>query len=301
MNGVVIVGSHALVFHSIDERKPLDLDIISNRKNALKFAESLGKVNKLEDKKFGFIIYTDNGIVEVDDIDLHDNTRQIYETMLESSLCGYAHKDWLYFMKMSHRYLKNSPHFLKTMRDIHLLRKSGAKMPNGSEKLFKEREQLTYDYGHPKLSVSKKDFFSDDGISYVYDHDSIHRAVAIESTPAYTKYMVDGQEVLTSKEKFFEVDFKTRILGVYEESAVLALERSQIPFDFKPSPEASFLMALEKVCTSITSGWFREFAWENYPVVRQVYQKLGKDKYLEMFQQNYDMLLPFNKESSNGY
>jgi hypothetical protein len=34
-----------------------------------------------------------------------------------------------------------------------------------------------------------------------------------------------------------------------------------------------------KVCTSITSGWFREFAWENYDNVLDLYN----DKYVEIF------------------
>ena len=52
---------------------------------------------------------------------------------------------------------------------------------------------------------------------------------------------------------------------------VLALERHQIPNDFRPHPKKSFDMALMKVCTSITSGWFREWAWENYDQVQGLF------------------------------
>jgi hypothetical protein len=50
---------------------------------------------------------------------------------------------------------------------------------------------------------------------------------------------------------------------------VLAIERSLVPHPGKKTPEQAYLMALEKVCTSITSGWFREFAWENYEIASE--------------------------------
>jgi hypothetical protein len=141
---------------------------------------------------------------------------------------------------------------------------------------YSDRVRETYDYGHPKLNQSKKSFFSGDGVKYVYDHDSIHVAVAPDGIPAYTFYQVEGADVLTSREKFEACDFVVRIRGVMEEAQVLALERSIIPFGTKSADEA-FDIALEKICTSITSGWFREFAWENYHSVKQFYVHYGKD------------------------
>ena len=40
-------------------------------------------------------------------------------------------------------------------------------------------------------------------------------------------------------------------------------------------------MALEKVCTSITSGKFREFSWENYLKVRNMYDSMTFDKFFD--------------------
>ncbi len=76
----------------------------------------------------------------------------------------------------------------------------------------------------------------------------------------------------------------TRLYGVLEEAYVLALERSQIPFAGKVTPRQSFDIAIEKVCTSITSGWFREFAWENYDKVVELY----RDDYVEKFKAGVD-------------
>lgn len=199
----------------------------------------------------------------------------------------------LYLLKMSHRYKKNSPHFFKTMNDIHYMRSLGAVIPAELEDVFKLREKETYDYSHPNLDVKSKDFFKGDEVPYVYDHDTIHEAVAVLGVPAYKSYMKDDSEVMTSKEKFFEQENHIRLLGVYEESCVLALERSQIPFNFEVPARQSFVMALSKVCTSITSGWFREYAYESFHIVMKFYESMGEDDYIQRFHANKHLLKPF--------
>jgi hypothetical protein len=180
--------------------------------------------------------------------------------------------DVLYVLKLSHRYLKDSPHFLKTMRDIQALRTAGAKVPDAYREWLRAREKATYTYGHPSLNVAKADFFRGDGVQYVYDHDSIHRAMAHLDRPAYTFFQKDGAEVACDRAKFEAAPLATRIYSVVEESYVLALERSQIPFRARIDPTWSFHKALEKVCTSITSGWWREFAWEHYDAALAAYR-----------------------------
>ncbi|XKX17455.1 hypothetical protein MVUOKPPV_CDS0058 [Klebsiella phage phi1_175008] len=201
--------------------------------------------------------------------------------------------DVLYLLKMSHRYKKNSPHFFKTMNDIHFMRSLGAKIPPELEEVFKLREKETYNYSHPNLDVKSKDFFKGDEVPYVYDHDTIHEAVAVLGVPAYKSYMKDDSEVMTSKEKFFEQENHIRLLGVYEESCVLALERSQIPFNFEVPARQSFVMALSKVCTSITSGYFREYAWESFHIVMKFYESIGEDDYIKRFKANQHLVKPF--------
>jgi hypothetical protein len=177
----------------------------------------------------------------------------------------------LLLLKLSHRYRKDSPHFLKTMRDIQFLRNKGVSVPEAWLPLLKEREKETYSYAHPKLNQDKKSFFDNCNSMYVYDHDSIHRAVAMEDTPAYTKFSEDGQEVKSSRKKWEQCSHMTKLLAGLEESYVLALERSLIPLPGVLTPRQAFDKALEKVCTSITSGWFREFCWENYDHIASLY------------------------------
>lgn len=178
----------------------------------------------------------------------------------------YATPETVLLMKHSHKYLKNSKHFLKTMRDIQKLEKLGIRIPDEWFSYLKQREKETYDYSHPDLSQNKSQFFDESktGVVQKYDHDSVHRAIAVKDAPAYLNYMKDNHPVQCDRAKFEQCDFEAKILGVVEESMVLAIERSLVPFNAVKTPSEAFEFALMKVCTSITSGWFREFAWNHY-------------------------------------
>jgi len=210
-----------------------------------------------------------------------DEVSIAWEGSLEEELLTLQEKfsfdplDVYYTMKMSHRFLKNSPHFKKTIDDIEVLREAGAKIPDELQDWYKRLEARTYDYGHPKLNQNKENFFNTEGVTYTYDHDSLHEAVKIWEKPAYTYFIKDGEEVLCDKEKFQKLPYATQLSAVVEESMVLALERCLVPFGFATLEREAFLMALEKVCTSITSGWFRDFAWENYKNAVKYFDSFG--------------------------
>lgn len=206
----------------------------------------------------------------------------------------------LYMIKLSHRYLRNSPHFNKTMNDIRMIRDHYPDIDSHVHRAMPGalalREKLTYNYGHPVLKQNKDTFF-DDTVPYKYDHDTIHEAVKHLEHPAYTYYMVEGAQVMCSREKFEELNLLVRLMGVLEESYVLALERSIIPYDSFNDEEKcynAFKMALMKVCTSITSGWFREFAWENYETVLQAYDYNFVKKFMTALQEG--KIKPFERK-----
>jgi hypothetical protein len=190
--------------------------------------------------------------------------------------------DLLFTLKASHKYLKNSPHFWKTLIDYHVMKKLGAKVRPEYQQFLKMREKETYSYQHPKLNQNKQQFFSDDQIQYVYDHDTIHQSVAIHDKPAYLHYMKDGAQVQTDKNKFFSAPRSIQLAGVIEEAAVLAIERSLVPHPGVKTPEQAWRFALSKVCSSITSGWFREFAYDNALEIIKLYPT----NYWEKFQRD---------------
>lgn len=200
-------------------------------------------------------------------------------------------------LKDSHKYLKNSPHFLKTMLDIHALRK---RLGLGQTSAIKPLQDLMLDYEHPSLAVSKDAFFDAKEVPYKYDHDTIHEAVAYGAAPLYLYYQgkrVPGA-VMSDQKMFCAMDYDHQLMAVAEEAYVLALERCLIPGDFTVSPEKAFRTALEKICTSITSGWFREFAWENYFHVMLVYSSSYVDKFKKGLENG--TVMPYNGSPKAG-
>lgn len=302
---ILLIGSAAARANGVDiPRKPLDVDFMCaeddfmdivhahryNGKGVVKdvITTPSGRAIKWLDGSIWDAEFVDGAAVEKDKASALtfacglESSKGVACTIPGLETAVVPSLDFLLMLKMSHRYLKNSKHFLKTMQDIKYLRWAGAVIPESMQATYEARMKATYNYGHPKLNVTSKEFFTDD-VPYRYDHDSIHVAVAIEEgKPAYTNYMSDGAQVLTSREKFDSLPTKIKLLGVLEESFVLALERSVIPHG--SSPRKAFMMALSKVCTSITSGWFREYAWENYDRVVALYEEMGSDDYVRRFE-----------------
>ena len=297
----VIVGSRAIPGLT---RRPKDLDVITTDEGFREMVARAGLHHRLKETRStrtGKAAIFDGLIIDaeiVEDSPLHAARALelgLRDSVLDSAFFNttipIASPCMVYTLKMSHRYLKNSPHFLKTMQDIWHLRLAGHdKIVD--EDFYAARMKETYNYGHPNLKTTKDAFFKDD--FYIYDHDSIHRAVAVEDVPAYTRYMVDGEQVLTSRAKFDALPIQVRLNGVLEESYVLALERAVIPHN--ANPVNAFKIALSKVCTSITSGWFREFAWENYYQVASLFNV----NYVEKFEaaKARGEILPFSRETS---
>lgn len=295
---MIVLGSHSI--QEIVGREAKDLDVLATLDE---FRNYVGINPTLIDEDHAFArkdgqIY-DCELIRGEGLAL-DLARLILtdtETTFDKELQAWVPSlNVLYMLKMSHRYKKNSPHFLKTMRDIHAMRAAGAVIQDDHREFFKARQKATLHYQHPNLNRTKDEFFNPEDDYMVYDHDSIHETVALFGKPAYTRYAVEGTEVLSSKAKFLEQPRLFQLAGAYEETCVLALERHQIPNDFKPDPRRSFEIALEKVCTSITSGWFREFAWENYDKILDMDRHTEKC-YRMMFRVNRHLLKPYVRPS----
>jgi hypothetical protein len=282
---MLIIGSYALMIHGMlpEGRLPADIDFIvtltewnkltQDMKQEIKYAYPISGTN--------FIAKSTTGIMLEMEVSETGNALlklcKEHPDLTDGDLC--ASPGVCLALKLSHRYKKDSPHFLKTMRDIQWLRSQGVTVPEVLKDWLKDREAATYSYKHPKLNQGKSQFFDTPGITYQYDHDDIHKAVAVCREPMYRRYMKDGAEVQCDKDKFFALPNSLRMIGVLEEAYVLALERCLIPFNFTTDPKKAFDTALMKVCTSITSGWFREFAWENYDMIQFIYSGRYVDKF----------------------
>ena len=302
---ILIIGSEAMRHNGIhpkkvgNKRRLLDIDMIAPMNeirahvvHQLNLGSKLKEMYAEDDGNKVIVKYEDGRIYDIEVAHEGSNQAQLLD-LLESPnldrfpdyvgegyMLRYASNDLLYMLKMSHRFRKNTPFFKKTMTDIWTLRYYRAKFIPELADWYARREAETYTYKHPKLTVGKAEFFNPNESFYKYDHDTIHLAVKHLDKPAYEYYKPDTSEVHCSQDMFEALPMETRLLGVLEEAYVLALERSQIPNNFEIDRRRSFDIAIEKVCTSITSGWFREFAWEQYDNVVSRYD----DNYVDKFQ-----------------
>lgn len=291
---MLLIGSKASLMGGIPLGRPIgDIDVIATDLEVSAFIKKVSKTEKVSlavpterGKKFHAIINGFNWDFEIAWSDrtclelLDGHLRPFAKTDLFGQSFSVADPRLIYTLKMSHRFLKNSVHFYKTMADIKKMRSHGiTEIPEVLYPWYKRRVKETYYYKHPNLNVKKDEFFKDDGVQYVYDHDTIHVSMQHTDRPMYRNYMKEGSEVACDRNLFDALPMEQRLLGVAEEAYVLALERSQIPFVGKVDPAWSFRFALMKICTSITSGWFREFAWENHDEVLKLYDETYVDRF----------------------
>lgn len=289
---MLLIGSRALSLQAprLLGRQPQDFDFVCTREEFDKWLElnsAKVKPKKVYPEKNKMIVEGASNC-EFEIIEPGTSSEMMHNLVvgdpetLDTPFGLVPNVDMLFTIKTSHRYLRNSPHFWKTVVDYHVLKRAGAKVRPEYKEFLKLREKETYTYKHPKLNVTKNDFFQDDGIQYVWDHDDIHKSVAIGERPAYTYYLKDGAQVDCDKQKFFALPQEVRLNGVVEEAAVLAIERSLVPHPGVWTPEFAWKFALAKVCSSITSGWFREFGYEHLPEIL----KMRPTRYWEKFQED---------------
>lgn len=292
---LILIGSRALNLRAPNllKRSALDFDFIGSKEDCHNWIDlNKDKINPTEIiESENKIILKGDSICEFDIIQpgssnelLLDLVKSDSET-IKTTFGLIPNLDLLFTIKSSHKYKKftnDSSIFWKTLIDYHMMKEAGAKIRPEYEAFHKLREKASYAaQKHPKLNQSKDAFFSDINLIYKYDHDSIHEAVAIGDRPAYTYYLKDGAQVECDKEKFFAVDEQIRINGVIEESICLALERGMLNAPEKWTPEKAWHFAFAKVCSSVTSGFFRGWAFMNAPKILKNYPKDYYEKFME--------------------
>lgn len=148
-------------------------------------------------------------------------------------------------------------------------------MTPGAYKDAMTRQQLTIDKfsrGNPNLNQSNKDFF-DDAVEKKYDHDTLHEMVAYYDAPLYTRLKHDEKrnKAWCERDLWEELSHDDKCRCVAEESYVIAAERFLIPKNWDTPFMLAYHNALKKVCTTLCSGWFRDFAIDNFVDIRRLY------------------------------
>lgn len=131
---------------------------------------------------------------------------------------------------------------------------------------WKIRQALTikdYPEPGPNLKQSVEKFF-DDAVTKKYDHDYLHTLFAVDGVPMYSKMQRDGSTVWCEKDLWDTFTHDEKLRTVMEETSVIATERFLVPSNWECFLPRAYNKSLEKVCTTLCSGWFRDFAIEHF-------------------------------------
>lgn len=130
-----------------------------------------------------------------------------------------------------------------------------------------ERTKLTMEkfyYPHPKLNVPNAEFF-DDLVNKKYDHDYLHTLFSYYNEPLYKRLQYDFTKAYCQRELWEKLSYEDKNRCVAEEVYVIATERKLVPREWKYPVKLAFHEAMNMVCTTLCSGWFRDHAIDNYP------------------------------------
>lgn len=284
---MILIGSRALQLRApqLMQRKCVDFDFVCTKDEFNQWMEkNSSKVNAKEVyelPEFNKWIVKGSSICEFEIITPSKSSELLVDLVkndpetIDTSFGLIPSINILFAIKDSHKYKKfdnSMVGFWKTALDWHLMKSVGAEVKPEYEAFTKLRRAEAYaGQKHPSLMQSKDNFFKDDNVVYEFIHDDLHKAVMLNDKPAYEYYIKDGAEVQCDMNKFFECSERIRNCGVFEEACVLGLERSMIAHPGVLTEEQAFRFALAKVCTTITSGRFREYAFNNVFDVLKMY------------------------------
>lgn len=223
---------------------------------------------------------------------------------------------WLAMIKRSHMH-RPSPKWHKQINAYSMMRMLLQKDEDGRVFTKEQRDVLrariretnsrTKQHEPRLVGMTKEKFFAGEDVLFrqplppLWDHDLIHiylsKATGYDA-PAYTK--MTPNEVECNREMWDALPTEDKIRCVIEEAAVIAAERSLAPFHFlkqerlfpEPTQDQSFYWGLFRLCTTLTSGWFRSWAIDHYFEVVTTYRK----QYQYWWQQLLDAPPPFWKD-----
>lgn len=203
----------------------------------------------------------------------------------------YAVLNLVYQMLTKRSHLTYPVHFEKNMDDYQLLKAYLGDIQR--DHLMGEYYDLRsneaknrYKQKTPKLNVTTEDFFSSKlPVEAYFVHDDLHELMAHHDRPVYTMMQKDASKAWCEKDMFFELPYEYRVQAVQEEAYVIALERYIIPQhgDYCKDSFECYKSALKRICTTLTSGWFRDFAIENYQEAVSRYDSEFVNKFKEAY------------------
>lgn len=193
----------------------------------------------------------------------------------------YLDPEFIYQVKCSHA--NWNVHWDKTMSDILFLKRKGHKINKDIYySLVKGWKKVHGKESAPLKGKTSTEFFSD-AVKRVYDHDSIHDAVAFYDRPLFYRIQPSQDSVECSEELFNKLSHEDKIKLAREEIYVTALERFVIPLEW--GKVRSYGLSLKKFVTTMSSNWMSLFLIENFEELMH-----NPVDYVERFNKNKNKL-----------
>ncbi len=296
---MLIVGSKALKYHFPNlNREVKDIDIIGTKGDIDYLIENLCPERVVSTKWLTtlFKIKKKDSFFNTDNVEILNSTGSrslsMYLKHRENSepfLHGlrWASKEVLLSLKKSHI---NFPiKFNKHIIDYNILLNElkEDKLRNITKLNFQETKERFGELKTPSLKNKTTEFFgqSEKFVKYFYVHDDLHKVMAHYNQPIYSDMQIDESNAWCEKSIWDGFEFDKKIKCVLEEAYVIALERKIIPMlngiSEPISSKSAFDWALMRICTTLCSGWFREFATDNWSKIVDQYDKDYVLKFLE--------------------
>ena len=295
---MLVVGSKALNYHFPEfQREVKDIDIIGTTDDIKYLIKTLNPEKVLDNHNITTLlnIQNPNEFFNTKNVEVlnSDNSEALteyvkYETNV--NLGGglrYASPEVLLSLKKSHIHFPIK--FQKHIKDYNLLLDflKEDKLANITKINFKETELRFGKLKTPSLKKSTRKFFdqSEGYLKYFYVHDDIHQVMAHYDRPIYEDMQTTSESAWCQKELWDNFSFEKKAKCVLEEAYVIALERKIIPMLNGVSDVVSSKKALEwslmRICTTLCSGWFRQFAADNYSRICEYVNHQYVQKFLE--------------------
>lgn len=279
---MIVLGSRAARHHLPTFRDPADWDLVVTsdeiRRIGLEFDGTISEFVPASPYKYRLKLH-DEPLIEVEVAEEGSNVLLVAAARGWPSIetpIGRAFVpplDTLWRIKKAHVYWP--VHWEKNIADLHVLGAACGFRPDAAAEAFYRLRlaECEAKYGarrQARLSMSNDAFFakSQKAVGRVVDHDQIHEVVAYGERPLFETMKHDPSLATLARDLFEAADRQTQLRLVREEAMAIAIERYIVPGTVTDGAQA-YAKALKRICTTLTSGWFREFAIMNWPALNE--------------------------------
>jgi hypothetical protein len=292
---MLLIGSCAARAQFPSFREPHDIDFVCTEEQMHKYVkknEEIGNiVDGLEPKSidhWACKITSGISLLKWVEFGIAKDGNSSERILQRCGTTSFAPVDVLMMIKKSHLYWQLN--FDKHIKDYHFFKSKGVVLDDELKDILKQRiKETEVRVGKPmtpSLKQTKDAFFGQSAkrVTYYFDHDNIHQVMAHKEKPMYTYMQKEEDEVFCTKAMWETFSIKDRVQCVQEEAYVIAIERKILPMLFGGGSPWSAINAYKwsvmRVCTSLSSGWFREAAIELWQEIMDAYNPEYVTKFL---------------------